>query len=411
MRWAVAALAGMVLVLAVGWALFVPIADWLATHDVGPVRGSLRTARLQTARDAALGRLLTLGAGALAAGALLYTARNFTVSRRMFELAGQGQVADRYTRAIEQLGSEKLDVRIGGIYALERIARDSARDHPTVVEVLVAFIREHSGEQWAPGSNEATSEDSTTLALLERRGPRPLPAAGQHSARPDVQAALTVIGRRDSIRDREPIRLANANLSHAILTGARLAGADLAGAYLTRANLAGADLTGADLTRADLRFARLTGASLAEARLAWADLTGADLTPLDLSGTDVTRANPRPKLLTHADLARAGLTEMDLAESYLDDRYLTAKCLARADLTGADLGWSDLTEAWLIFADLTGAHLSGAILTGARHRGANFTDVVLDRTSSDPSRMQVPEGWVRDPRSGKLRLANEDASE
>ena len=58
-------------------------------------------------------------------------------------------MTDRYTRAIKQLGSDKLDVRIGGIYALERIARDSARDHTTVMEVLAAFIREHSREQGA----------------------------------------------------------------------------------------------------------------------------------------------------------------------------------------------------------------------------------------------------------------------
>ena len=43
---------------------------------------------------------------------------------------------DRYAKAIEQLGSSKLDVRLGGIYGLERIAKTSERDHPTVVEVL-----------------------------------------------------------------------------------------------------------------------------------------------------------------------------------------------------------------------------------------------------------------------------------
>jgi aspartyl-tRNA synthetase len=40
----------------------------------------------------------------------VYTARNFTLSR-------EGQVTDRYTKAIEQLGSDKPDVRTGGIYA------------------------------------------------------------------------------------------------------------------------------------------------------------------------------------------------------------------------------------------------------------------------------------------------------
>ena len=92
--------------------------------------------------------MLTLGAGLLAAGALVFTARNYILSQRTFELTEQGQVTDRYTKAITQLGDEKLDVRIGGIYALERVARDSERDHPTVMEVLAAFIREHSREPW-----------------------------------------------------------------------------------------------------------------------------------------------------------------------------------------------------------------------------------------------------------------------
>jgi hypothetical protein len=50
-------------------------------------------------------------------------------------LSREGQATDRYTKAIEQLGSDKIDVRIGGIYALERVARDSPRDHPTTIGV------------------------------------------------------------------------------------------------------------------------------------------------------------------------------------------------------------------------------------------------------------------------------------
>ena len=123
-RWLVGGIAAVVVAVAVSWWLLVPATDWLARHDVG----SAKVSNLQSARDAARGRLLTFGAGLFAAGALLFTARNFALSR-------EGQVTDRYTKAIEQLGSDKLDVRIGGIYALERIARDSARDHPTVMEV------------------------------------------------------------------------------------------------------------------------------------------------------------------------------------------------------------------------------------------------------------------------------------
>src|SRR5262249_13509577 len=158
--------------------------------------------------DAARGRLLTLGAGLLAAGALIFTALNFRLSRRTLELFEQGQVTDRYTKAIEQLGSDKLDVRIGSIYALERISRDSAFDHPSVMDVLAAFIREHSQEPW-PRSATGESEGDTP-------GRRP---------RPDVQAAVTVIGRRDPHRDQRPVDLARAVLGGADLRNVRLANA------------------------------------------------------------------------------------------------------------------------------------------------------------------------------------------
>ena len=114
---------------------------------------------------------MTLGAGLFAAGALVFTARNFTLSRRTFELTEQGQVTDRYTKAIEQLGSDKLAVRIGGIYALERIARDSARDHPAVMEVLTAFIREHWVRITAP--RPATGREPTALCVPRLRAATP----------------------------------------------------------------------------------------------------------------------------------------------------------------------------------------------------------------------------------------------
>jgi hypothetical protein len=95
------------------------------------------------ARDAARGRLLALGAGLLAAGALAFTARNIALSR-------QGRMTGRRATAAEQLGSAELDVRIGGIRALERAARQAPADHPAVMEVLAAFIRESAVGRYGP---------------------------------------------------------------------------------------------------------------------------------------------------------------------------------------------------------------------------------------------------------------------
>lgn len=77
--------------------LLVSAGGWLARHHLGPGREP----RLETARDAARGRLLALGAGLLAAGALAFTERNIALSRR-------GRLTGCYAKAVEQLGSAEL---------------------------------------------------------------------------------------------------------------------------------------------------------------------------------------------------------------------------------------------------------------------------------------------------------------
>ena len=335
------------LVLAIAWVLFVPAADWLAHQDVGSAKGPL----LQTARDTARGRLLTLGAGLFAGATLLLAARALVLLRR-------GQVTDRYTKAIEQLGSRGLDVRIGGIYALEGVARDSARDHPMVMEVLTAFVREYSREQWPPPDSPRTTW--ITWRGRFRTGGR----QQERFTRPDVQAAVTVLGRRDAKRDIQSIHL----------NGADLTGADLTGANLSGANLTGATLRDADLTRADL-----TDAALRRADLGGADLTEATLRSTDLRNTD----------LQATTLIRATLTRADLTSAFLGGADLT-----EATLAGADLGSADLTRARLFRTDFTRADLSGATLTEATLTGAKW-----------PGGSPVPQGWKLDTRAGRLIAA------
>ncbi len=108
----------------------------------------------------------------------------------------------RYAEAIEQLGLDNVDVRIGGIYVLECIARDSAEDHPTVMEKLTAFIRKRSRESWPPAGPGAK--------------------VPEWAARRDVQASFTVVGRRDAEHDipGQPMDLAGAVLDRAYLADA-----------------------------------------------------------------------------------------------------------------------------------------------------------------------------------------------
>jgi hypothetical protein len=144
-------------------------------------------------------------------------------SLQTFDLQREGQITDRFTKAIDQLGAVEtgadgkpkinLEVRLGGIYALERIARDSPTDHWTIIEVLSTYVRENS-----PATNSAGKAAGEQRSLLTTT--LPAEVAGQH-LRADFQAILTVIGRRDITHDppNRRIDLSNADLGGQTSTG------------------------------------------------------------------------------------------------------------------------------------------------------------------------------------------------
>ena len=294
---------GAVLALAVIIELIWPITDLIAAHDVGLIASRNRAAALQAAREAVRTQLLTLGAGLFAAGALVFTAWNLTLYRRNLSLladtnriAEQGQVTDRFIKAIEQLGSVKLDVRVGGIYALDRVARDSRRkisygdDSPgrirpraltrTVAAAARARDRPHTPTYNAPGRPSRRQYHlppgrSTLLVRSLRRR-----ASRREASRAKLHGANFENG----------ANLDRANLIGADLSDARLNSASLRGTLLDYADLSGASLVGADFNGTDLGKVHLRGAGLAFAHFNDADLSKADLNEVDLSEADLSGA-------------------------------------------------------------------------------------------------------------------------
>jgi len=230
----------------------------LTRHVSASAAAVARSTAENNIRTSLVAALAVLGAAVITAGYLVRTTKLTTETQRIDRL---GQITDLYTKAIDQLGSDHLDVRLGGIYALERIARDSPRDHPAVMEILAAYVRART-QQREPLESDAHIPE-------------------------DVQAALTVIGRRNDRFDTGPVDLSRTNL----------AGAKLSAASLVRGILTEVDWTNADLAYANLAYADLARANLTGAHLAGANLTGANLTNADLTNADLTNA-----ILTNADL-------------------------------------------------------------------------------------------------------------
>lgn len=231
-------------------------------------------------------------------------------SLRQLELTEAGQVTERFARAVEQVGSEQLSVRVGGIYSLERIARDSARDRAAVVRVLNNFLQENVYS--AARINQPPAPEHS----FYQEGFR-FPSAAQRS---DVDAALQVLNYLVSHFDNPglpPVNLQLLDLSYSkALTGAHLRGADLFGVQLCASDLRGVKLDGANLREGSLAGANLEDASLRGANLEFANLGGAVLRGAVLEGAEVA----------YADLS-ADLTGVDLSVLRgLQDRQLESAC-------------------------------------------------------------------------------------
>jgi hypothetical protein len=301
-RLEIAAGAGLVMVLVFG-ALLGPGARWLA-GERRPLdeqeRKDLTAKDRVDAVNSARQTLMQSATGLVVIAGVVFTAAGLVYTARTLHTSEQGQITDRYTKAVDQLGSDKLDIRLGGIYALERLAVDSPRDDRTVYDVLTTFAREH-----APKSKAKTPDQPTT----------------------DIQAALTVIGRRKPVDDGFKVDLGDVHLEGAHLTYAHLSGAHLSGAYLSSAYLFDSDLTYANLGTTDL-----SGAVLYDANLSGAELGGANLSGAELAGANLSKAS-----LVYVNLSNAILVNAHLSGVNLTGAHLSGVDLRGADLRGADL--------------------------------------------------------------------------
>ncbi|MFF7375971.1 pentapeptide repeat-containing protein [Streptomyces massasporeus] len=305
--------------------------------------------------------------GLAALGALLFTWMQVGQASKELHISEHGQITSRFNTAVDHLGSPSLDIRLGGIYSLQRIMQDSARDHPTVVSVLAAFAQRHAG------SSAVSLKEPVDLDALPTSGPTP---------EADVRAAIATLGHRRPDRDRgtrvdlsksdlrglrfherAPIKLPEADLSDADLRVAYLDGADLHKAWLFNASL-----DHAVLDRANLRGAILVGASLPNASLVGADLRRADMTCAEWTVNQETgQAEDRTNCV---DMQGTDLTRADLRNAKMSDVSFDLGFLSNADLRGADLSRSDLSYTDLTNADFRGAKLTDVKLEGAERAGA-----------------------------------------
>ncbi len=336
------ALAALVVIVLLGVVLLV-LPGLIVDHDLAG--GHLAAAdRLNAVNNVRTTLLQTVGGAVVLFGAYA-TWRQLRVSQDGLDATREVNITDRFSRAVDQLGSDKLDVRIGGIYALWRIADHSDRDREAVVSIMAAYLRTHV--PWPPQESAVPAADVSINSVppLETRAA-------------DAQTALTCLGVLYQERRPEWLNVSLTDLRRADCDGLWLHGVNFDGACLEAASVYQVNLSKASLIDADLRHAELGTSILHQVRCLQADLRGArlvkaDLRSADFSGADLREANLR-KARAGCRVRRRGpavgrppgcdLTDTDLREARLEDALAS-------DLTIWPTGFDAQAAGVIVMAD------------------------------------------------------------
>lgn len=315
------------------------------------------------------------------------------LTARQTKIAQETHFTDLFTKAAEQLGADKIDksvtgegsvpnfeVRLGAIYALERIMHDSIRDRGPIVETLSAYVRENCGNaaetsiQQPPVGrhDESVEQKAQRLSVVKDRvsslkqawlvdlpQARPITPA----SRVDIVATLNVLARR-------PVSSQYPDLTGANLQGADLSGLTLDGVMLRDVRLEGAILRRTRLERSNLENAHLEGAVLQGALLAGALLVDARMEGVDLWHAHLEGANLWATRLDGGRLWSAHLNEANLMDAHLEGADFSNANLEAASLLNARLEGAIFNQANMDGVDLKGARLDGAVLSGASLKSA-----------------------------------------
>ncbi|CAL9480236.1 hypothetical protein SUDANB140_03030 [Streptomyces sp. enrichment culture] len=345
-------------------AVFVVLPGVVVDHDLAGASVAAQD-RLTAVNDVRTTLLQVVGGLVVLFGAYA-TWRQLRVSQDGLRATQEGYVTDRFSRAVDQLGSDKLDVRIGGLHALWRIAEQSARDREAIISIQAAYLRTHL--PWPPDGPESPAADVPIngVAPLETRAA-------------DSQVALTALGVLCRHREQSWVNLSVTDLRRADCDGLWFPEVNFDRACMEAAGLYRAHLTQASLVSVNLRHADLTIAVLRRARCVLADLRAAKLVETDLPDAD--------------------FTETDLREANLRKATAHGAVFHRADLRMADLRGTDLSTA-----DLAEARLSGALASERTRWPAGFDPtaagvVDTEDPGPEPSPLLQPPGmtWEAPP--------------
>jgi hypothetical protein len=216
-------------------------------------------------------------------------------------IAQERMVTDRFSKAVDQLGAVRrvprihsgsgtdvrsnweeeqptIEVRLGGLYTLQRLMDDSLSDHFRIAKTLCSYIRINSTRQ--------VDDDTST------RQPDV-----------DIQTAMNILGERSYERClREFNNLVSLRLTDSVLRNSNLNGLRFPFVDFEKSNLSGAKLRHTDLRQAWLEWTKLQ----------FADFHGCILDRSALRGADLSDTNITQEMIDSAHGVKSGFGRTQL---------------------------------------------------------------------------------------------------
>ena len=104
--------------------------------------------------------------------AILFAVWRSIVAARQATTAQRGLLNERYQKGAEMLGSNILTVRLAGIYALGRLAREHSGDyHIQIMSLLCSFVRNPPPEEKEiKGTRKLREDVQAVMTVIRERG-------------------------------------------------------------------------------------------------------------------------------------------------------------------------------------------------------------------------------------------------
>jgi uncharacterized protein YjbI with pentapeptide repeats len=298
---------------------------------------------------------------------LAVTREDHQLARTQQQMARDAEATERFTRAIDQLGAESIEVRLGGLLGLEGIARDAEeRFAQPAYEVLVVSLQE-----WTRSDRDSPvgTDVAMVLKILRRQSAlfdRNVPALGESAGGPDGA------------------HLADVDLSGASLRGADLSGARLRRCRFDRAVLDDVQLAGAriescafnecDITNATFHEATITRSWFANATLSRTSFEGATMTEnVRFDGASVNSCVMAESTHFRTSFRRTTLRDVDFGESDIASTFFSSAVLEEVTFEESSISLARFNKATLDHVTFDRATIGGSRITGTL-RNVTFND-------------------------------------